>query len=167
MFVQLKNIMIYLFTAVLTIILFIIDQEKTIKGVKLGIKKIRKNSPVFLNMIILVAFSLYFISDDLIIKYLGEGSGFIGMIIASFFGSITFMPGFVAFPLAGILIEKGVSYSVIAAFSTTLMMVGIITYPVEKEFFGVKITLIRNILSLLIAVIVSISIGFFYGELIL
>jgi uncharacterized membrane protein YraQ (UPF0718 family) len=159
--------MIYLFTGVLTIILFIIDQEKTTKGVKLGIKKIRKNSPVFLNMIILVAFSLYFISDDLIIKYLGEGSGFIGMGIASFFGSITFMPGFVAFPLAGILIEKGVSYSVIAAFSTTLMMVGIITYPVEKEFFGVKITLIRNILSLLIAVIVSISIGFFYRELVL
>ncbi|MFW6281763.1 MAG: permease [bacterium] len=159
--------MIYIFTAILTVILFIIDQEKTRKGVKLGIKKIRKNSPVFLNMIILVAFSLYFISDDLIIKYLGEGSGFIGMGIAVFFGSITFMPGFIAFPLAGILLEKGVSYTAVAAFSTTLMMVGIITYPVEKEFFGVKITLVRNIISFIIAIIVSISIGFFYGELVL
>lgn len=158
--------MIYLFTAVLSLVLFIIDREKTLKGLKLGLKKIRKNSPVFLNMIILVALSLYFISDDLILKYLGEGSGAVGIGLASFFGSITFMPGFVAFPLAGILLEKGVSYTVIAAFSTTLMMVGILTYPVEREFFGRKITIIRNTFSLIIAIIVSVAVGLFYGELI-
>lgn len=158
--------MIYLFTFILTAILFFIDKEKTIKGVKIGFKKIRKNSPVFLNLIILVAISLYFISDDLILRYLGEGSGLIGIGLASFFGSIAFMPGFVAFPLAGILLSKGVNYIVIAAFTTTLMMVGIVTYPVEKDFFGLKITIIRNIFGLVIALIVSLIIGLSYGELI-
>jgi len=157
--------MIYYFTAALTAILFMIDREKTIKGLKLGLKKIRKNSPVFLNMIILVALSLYFVSDELILRYLGDGSGAIGVALAGGLGSIAFMPGFVAFPLAGILLEKGVSYTVIAAFTTTLMMVGIVTYPVEKDFFGIKITFIRNLLSLIMAVIVSIAIGLFYGEL--
>nr|WP_244152048.1 permease [Halanaerobium congolense] len=142
-----------------------IDKEKTIKGLKLGLKKIRKNSPVFLNMIILVALSLYFVSDELILRFLGDGSGAIGVAIAGGLGSVAFMPGFVAFPLAGILLEKGVSYTVIAAFTTTLMMVGIVTYPVEKDFFGLKITVIRNIISLVMAVIVSIVIGLFYGEL--
>lgn len=158
--------MIYLFTGILTAILFIIDREKTIKGLKIGLKKIRKNSPVFLNLIILVAISLYFISDDLILRYLGEGSGLVGISLASFFGSIAFMPGFVAFPLAGILLSKGVNYIVIAAFTTTLMMVGIVTYPVEKDFFGLKITVIRNIFGLIIALIVSLIIGLSYGELI-
>ena len=158
--------MIYLFTLILTAILFIIDKEKTIKGLKIGLKKIRKNSPVFLNLIILVAISLYFISDDLILRYLGEGSGLIGISLASLFGSIAFMPGFVAFPLAGILLSKGVNYIVIAAFTTTLMMVGIVTYPVEKDFFGLKITVIRNIFGLIIALIVSFIIGLSYGELI-
>lgn len=157
--------MIYYFTATLTLILFIIDQEKTIKGLKIGLKKIRKNSPVFLNMIILVALSLYFVSDELILRFLGDGSGAIGVALAGSLGSIAFMPGFVAFPLAGILLEKGVSYTVIAAFTTTLMMVGIVTYPIEKDFFGLKITVIRNIISLIMAVIVSIVIGIFYGEL--
>lgn len=157
--------MIYYITAALTLILFIIDQEKTIKGLKIGLKKIRKNSPVFLNMIILVALSLYFVSDELILRFLGDGSGAIGVALAGSLGSIAFMPGFVAFPLAGILLEKGVSYTVIAAFTTTLMMVGIVTYPIEKEFFGLKITVIRNIISLMMAVIVSIVIGIFYGEL--
>ena len=158
--------MIYLFTLILTAILFIVDKEKTIKGLKIGLKKIRKNSPVFLNLIILVAISLYFISDDLILRYLGEGSGLVGIGLASLFGSIAFMPGFVAFPLAGILLSKGVNYIVIAAFTTTLMMVGIVTYPVEKDFFGLKITVIRNIFGLIIALIVSFIIGLSYGELI-
>ena len=158
--------MIYLFTFILTAILFFIDKEKTIRGLKIGLKKIRKNSPVFLNLIILVAISLYFISDDLILRYLGEGSGLIGIGLASFLGSIAFMPGFVAFPLAGILLSKGVNYIVIAAFTTTLMMVGIVTYPVEKDFFGIKITIIRNIFGLIIALIVSLIIGLSYGELI-
>jgi uncharacterized membrane protein YraQ (UPF0718 family) len=157
--------MINYFTALLTTILFIIDREKTVRGLKIGFKKIRKNLPVFLNMIILVAFSLYFVSDDLILRFLGEGSGAAGVALAGGLGSIAFMPGFVAFPLAGILLEKGVSYTVIAAFTTTLMMVGIVTYPVEKDFFGLKITVIRNTLSLIMAIIVSIVIGLFYGEL--
>src|SRR6056297_143530 len=158
--------MIYYFTAVLTAILFFIDRKKTVKGLKIGLKKIRKNSPVFLNMIILVAFSLYFISDDLILRFLGDGSGAVGVALAGGLGSLAFMPGFVAFPLAGILLEKGVSYTVIAAFTTTLMMVGIVTYPIEKDFFGLKITIIRNIFGLIIALIVSFIIGLSYGELI-
>ncbi|PUU95162.1 hypothetical protein [Halanaerobium sp.] len=157
--------MIYYFTAALTAILFIIDREKTIRCLKIGLKKIRKNSPVFLNMIILVAFSLYFVSDELILKFLGDGSGAVGVALAGGLGSLAFMPGFVAFPLAGILLEKGVSYTVIAAFTTTLMMVGLVTYPVEKDFFGLKITVIRNLISLVMAIIVSIAIGLFYGEL--
>src|SRR6056297_1656015 len=158
--------MIYYFTAALTAVLFILGRKKTIKGLKIGIKKIQKNSPIFLNMIILVAFSLYFVSDELILRYLGDGSGAAGVAIAGSLGSIAFIPGFVAFPLAGILLEKGVSYTVIAAFTTTLMMVGIVTYPIEKDFFGLKITIIRNIISLIMAIIVSIIIGLFYGELI-
>ena len=101
----------------------------------------------------------------MISDYLGNNDKFIGVILASFFGSITLMPGFIAFPLCGILLKKGVSYMVLSAFTTTLMMVGILTYPVEKEYFGVKVTIIRNAISFFIAIIVALSIGFFFGEL--
>ncbi|SJZ71269.1 conserved protein, permease-related protein [Selenihalanaerobacter shriftii] len=159
--------MVYGLTLILIIILFIKDKEKTIAGIKKGIKKLNKNLPVFLNMIILVAISLYFVSDELIVKYLGQGSGWLGVLLASLLGSISLMPGFIAFPLSGLLLNKGVSYTVIAVFTTTLMMVGILTYPVEKEFFGVKVTIIRNVLSLLIALIVALFIGIFYGEVVI
>lgn len=156
--------MLYALTLVLIIILYMKDSSKTITGIKRGIKKLTKNLPAFLNMMILVAISLYFVSDEVLVTYLGQGSGISGLFLASFLGSITLMPGFIAFPLSGLLLEKGVSYTVIALFTTTLMMVGVLTYPVEKEFFGGKVTIIRNSLSLLIALIVSLLVGFFYGE---
>jgi hypothetical protein len=42
------------------------------------------------------------------------------------------MPGFIAYPLAGVLVNKGVPYMVVASFETTLMMAGILTCPVKK-----------------------------------
>jgi len=78
---------------------------------------------------------------------------------------VTLVPGFVAFPLCGILLKEGVSYTVLSAFTTTLMMVGIITYPLEKEYFGRKVTIIRNVVSFFIAVIVAVITGVFFGEI--
>jgi len=72
--------------------------------------------------------------------------------------------GFIAYPLAGILIEKGVSYMVVAAFITTLMLVGIATYPVEKEYFGSKATIWRNVAGFIIAAIIAVFTGILYGE---
>jgi len=53
---------------------------------------------------------------------------------------------------------------VLAAFTTTLMMVGVLTYPIEKEYFGIKVTIIRNTISFFIALVVAVIIGIFFGE---
>ncbi len=53
---------------------------------------------------------------------------------------------------------------VLSAFTTTLMMVGVLTYPIEKEYFGMKVTVIRNVISFFIAIIVALVIGIFFGE---
>ena len=158
--------MIYIFTGILLIILFLIDSEKTKKSIKIGFKNLFKQLPVFLFMSILVSVSLYFISDDLISKYLGSENQYFGMILASILGSISLIPGFIAFPLAGILLKKGVTYMVISTFTNTLMMVGIVSFPVEKKYFGVKIAIIRNIIGLIISICVSLIIGLVYKELI-
>jgi len=145
------------------IVLMIVDFKKTMKGIKKGIKKITKNAPIFINMIIFVSISLYFVSDALILRYLGDANLIQSVALALGIGSITFMPGFVVFPLAGLLLEKGVSYIVLAAFTTSMMMVGVITFQIEKEYFGIKLTIIRNLMGLFIAIIVSVVIGIVLG----
>ena len=156
---------LYSITGLALLISFIGNKEKTLRAVKIAFKKLVKILPAFLTMLILVSIVLFFVPDKIISNYIGNNDKFMGVILASLFGSITLMPGFIAFPLCGLLLKKGVGYMVLSAFSTTLMMVGILTYPVEIEYFGVKVTIIRNVISFFIALIVALSIGCFFGEL--
>jgi len=157
----------YAITGLILLISFIINKQKTIKAIKISFIKFKKIFPVFITMLTLVSVILFLFPDKVISNYLNNYSKFISVLLASFIGSITLMPGFVAFPLSGILLTKGVPYMVLSAFTTTLMMVGIITFPLEKEYFGVKVTVIRNIISFFIALIVAIITGIFFGEIFL
>ncbi len=144
---------------------FITDRNKTYKAIKIAFKKFMKILPAFASMLVLVSIILGLVPDTLILHYLGKSNMSQGVLMASFFGSITLMPGFIAYPLCGILLKKGVTYTVISAFTTTLMMVGFVTFPIEKRYFGIRVAIIRNVLSLLIAIIVAILTGIFFGEI--
>ncbi len=156
---------LYFLTALALLISFIASREKTFSALKIAFKKLVKILPAFVTMLIFVSIILFFIPDKIISNYLGSNGKFVGVILASFFGSITIMPGFIAYPLCGILLKKGVSYMVLSAFTTTLMMVGVLTYPIEKEYFGAKVTIIRNVMSFFIALVVALVTGFFFNEL--
>ena len=155
----------YTITGLMLIISFIINKQKTLKAIKIATIKFKNIFPTFITMLIFVSIILFLFPDEVISNYLGNSSKFISVLLASFIGSITLMPGFVAFPLSGILLTKGVPYMVLSAFTTTLMMVGIITFPLEKEYFGVKVTVIRNTISFFIALIVAVITGILFGEI--
>lgn len=158
---------LYLFSIAIIILSFLKSKEKTFEGFKVAWKKFKKILPSFTKMLIAISIILYLIPGSVISKYLGGSSLFTGTFLGSIFGSITILPGFVAFPLSSVLVDKGVSYTAVASFTTTLMLVGIITFPVEKEYFGWKLSLTRNIVSYIICIIISIAVGIFYGELII
>ena len=157
--------MYYLYIILLAVLISLIaDREKTLMAVKIAVKRFINVLPAFLTMLILVSVVLFLIPDKTISSYLGNNNKFIGVILASFFGSITLMPGFIALPLCGILLKKGVPYMVLSAFTTTLMMVGVLTYPIEKEYFGIKVTVIRNVISFFVALTVALMTGILFGE---
>lgn len=160
-------ILLYIATGVLFMLSLIYDRRKTLNAMKIALKKFITILPAFLIMLILISLMLTLVPDSVISRYLTHYNRGISVIIASVIGSITFMPGFITFPLCGILLEKGVSYMVLSAFTTTLMMVGILTFPIEREYFGVKITIIRNTLSFITAIIVAVLTGIFFGEILL
>ncbi|MCK5128576.1 MAG: permease [Clostridiales bacterium] len=142
----------------------IINKQKTIKALKTAWNLFVKILPLLIVTLILVSVVLYFLPDYVIAKYLGTSDVFVGVIIASVVGAISLLPGFITFPLSGLLLSQGVSYTVLAAFTTSLMMVGVVTFPLEKKYFGTKLAIVRNLVSFAIAIIVSIGIGIIYGE---
>ena len=156
---------LYLLTAAALIVSFISHRGKTIQALKISLKKFLNIVPAFILMLILISITLYFVSDQLISEYLGHQNSVMAFLFAALFGSITIIPGFIAFPLSGILLSKGVPYMILSAFTGTLMIVGVLTYPVEKTYFGARVTIVRNVISLLIAVAVALVTGLFFGEL--
>jgi uncharacterized membrane protein YraQ (UPF0718 family) len=149
----------YGLTIVLLILSYIKDRKKTKMALKKAWKAFENILPEFLVVILLVGFLLAVLNAEAISKIIGSESGWYGTIIAAVIGSITLIPGFVAFPTAALLLENGAGYMQIAAFVSTLMMVGIITLPVEIKYFGKKVSVIRNVLALLFSFIVAFIIG--------
>ncbi|MBP1755621.1 MAG: putative permease [Firmicutes bacterium] len=144
---------------ILLILSFIKDKKKTKMALKKAWKAFENILPEFLVVILLVGLLLAFLNPQTISKIIGSESGWFGVMLAAMIGSVTLIPGFVAFPTAAILLENGAGYMQIAAFVSTLMMVGVITLPVEIKYFGKKISVLRNILAFFFSFIVALLIG--------
>jgi uncharacterized membrane protein YraQ (UPF0718 family) len=158
-------ISIYIITVFAVVVSLIADCGKTVKSLQVAGRKMLEITPAFLTMTILVSITLYLVPDETISRYLGHENKVLSLVIAYALGSITLMPGFIAFPLCGMLLEKGVSYMVLSGFSTTLMMVGVLTFPVERAYLGTKVAVLRNLIYLMIAVVVTLITGLCFGEL--
>lgn len=115
--------------------------------------------PTILSVTIIVSIVFYLVPEQKIALWFGDKSGIWGSISAALIGSISLIQGFIAYPMAGFLVQSGVGYPVIAIFITCLMMVGILTIPVEARYFGWKFAILRNTLSFIFALIVGLLIG--------
>lgn len=111
--------------------------------------------PEFLVVIMMVGVMLAVVNNDVISKVIGVDSGMMGVVLAALIGAITLIPGFIAFPTAALLLKGGAGIMQIAVLISTLMMVGIVTMPVEMKYFGKKLTLYRNGLAFLFSFLVA------------
>jgi len=141
------------------VISFSKDREKTEMALKKAWKAFENILPQFLAILIIIGLALAVLSPETITNLLGTRSGLWGVLAAAGIGSITLIPGFVAFPLATALLKNGAGYMQIAAFVSTLMMVGIVTLPLEIKTFGKRAAVIRNMAAFVFSIIAAIVIG--------
>jgi len=155
-----SNAVIYITVcAVLCLVSFVFDRKKTLAGLKKGWNMFRNILAPFLNILIMVSVLLYLIPPSVISRYLGPDSGIMGLGIAAVVGSITLIPGFISYPIAAGLIKQGASYTVVATFMTTLMMVGVVTLPLEIKYFGRRVAITRNLLNFVAAIFIGLVVG--------
>lgn len=156
-------ILIWILGAVFLILSMVKDREKTVNSLLAAWKFFRSMALPVLATLWAIGFLLIFLSPGLISRAIGANSGWQGIVLAALFGSIVLIQAFIAFPLAGSILRQGASVSAIAAFVTTLVMVGVITAPLEMKFFGKKFTFWRNFLSFIFALIIALIMGAILG----
>lgn len=153
------TIALWSITAVFLGISYYLKKKETIKGFNKAKKMISSMLPQILLILLIIGLILGIIPTETIQKVLGQNQTVISVIIASIFGSITIIPGFVAFPLVGSLVDQGANYAVAAAFLTTLTMVGVATFTLENKQFGMKFTIYRNLFSFGAAIVIALILG--------
>lgn len=136
------------------------DRERTAKALRMSYRSFVGLVPSLLGILGLVGLVMALTPPELLAD-LFKVHGLTGFALISLVGAIAIIPGPIAFPLAGSLLELGASPSALAAFITTLTMVGLVSVPMEIEYFGRRFTILRQVLSFILAV----SIGGLMGVL--
>ena len=123
------------------------DREKTRRAVLKGVKAFESILPQLTTVLLAVAAVLAVFNPEMVSRFIGEQSGLFGVLAASVVGGIALIPGFVAFPAAAELLKNGAGTMQIAAFVSSLMMVGVVTLPMEVKYFGRRAAFTRNALA--------------------
>ena len=141
------------------VVSFARDRKKTKMALKKAWKSFENILPQFLAILVLIGLVLTLLSRETISLLLGSNSGVLGVLMAAFIGSITLIPGFVAFPLAAALFQSGAGVVQIAAFVSTLMMVGVVTLPLELKTFGLRAAILRNVSAFVFSLAAAFAMG--------
>lgn len=150
-----SSLLLYAFAFVLLTLSYKKSKQNTKKSLLKAWKALEGILPELLSIIMVIGILLAVLNPQMISTWIGGQSGWLGTIVSALIGSVTLIPGFIAFPTAAMLLQHGAGYMQIGAFISTLMMVGVITAPVEVKFFGKKLTLLRNIFAFFFSFIVA------------
>lgn len=149
-----KRYRVFLLLVVLNGILIAVWPEIGIKSLMITKTNLIDMLSVIPPIFILLGLLDVWVKRETMLKYMGEGSGLIGVLLAFFIGSAAAGPLYGAFPVAGVLLKKGSKLSnvfiMMGAWSTTKIPLLLF----EASAMGVKFTVIRFLLDIVgIAVI--------------
>ena len=135
------------------------DRSKTKQSLKKAWKAFENILPAFIAILLLIGEMMALISPEMVSAVLGENTGMGGMLAAAVIGSIVLIPGFIIFPLAKTILVMGAGLQQVAVFISALMMVSVVTAPLEAQLLSRKVMLWRNGLSLVFSFFVAYILG--------
>ncbi len=144
----LKRYKVFVSLLILNIAVLFINPDIGHKSVQISLKNTIEMLSIIPPIFILLGLLDVWVKRETMVKYMGEKSGLIGVLIAFFLGSAAAGPLYAAFPVAGILLKKGSRLSnvfiMIGAWSTTKIPLLLF----EASSMGLKFTIIRFIADL-------------------
>jgi len=157
------TMLLYGSAAVLLFLSWRRSREKTRAALKKAWKSCLGVLPLFFAILLCMGLLLSFVDESTMRQALGQESGMTGIILSGIIGSVTLIPAFAAYPAAAELLRVTGGYAQITMLITSLMMVGIVTLPMESRFFGIRAALWRNGLGLVYSFALAVFIGAVFG----
>ncbi len=139
---------------------WLLDRARTRAALGIAARSLVGLVPRILGLVALVGLALALVPPELLRRVFAV-RGVAGFALVSAIGAVVTMPGPIAFPLVGSLARLGADPAALAAFVTTLTMVGVVTAPMEIAAFGRRFTLLRQGFSFVTALAIGLLMGVF------
>lgn len=153
-----KTVKRYLFFLVMfigTLILLLVNPSLGTKAFVLTWESILGMLGVLPPIFILIGLLDVWVKKETMVKYMGEGSGIVGILLGFFLGSAAAGPLYAAFPVAGVFLNKGSRLSnvfiIVGAWAS--MKIPLLLFEVSS--MGLKFTLIRLAMDIVGVLIIA------------
>lgn len=107
--------------------------------------------PVF----VLLGLMDVWVPKEKMIKYMGDGSNFIGILLAFIMGAFAAGPLYAAFPIGAMLLRKGASIKNVMIFTGTWAACKVPMLLIEVSSLGAKFTIVRLVVEIIGIVLVA------------
>lgn len=112
--------------------------------------------PILLGVILLLGLFKTYVSVRTISSVF-TGALFRDTIVGSVIGSISAGNPITSYIIGGELLKEGISLFAVTAFIVTWVTIGIVQFPAEAAILGKRFAFARNVLSFILAILVSIA----------
>ncbi len=112
--------------------------------------------PMLLSVIGLMGLFKTLVTPEMI-QSVFQGSVLSDTLIGTGVGAISVGQPFLSYAIGGELLDEGVSLYAVTAFILSFVTLGLIQLPLEWSLFGTRFTLLRNILSFIFALLISLA----------
>ena len=150
------NVVVYAVAMVLAVAAYLKGEERHILGVIEAIKTILLVLPTLIGAFLIAGYIRVLMPEQVVGEWLGEESGFKGVLIGYLAGTLTFGGPFISFPIAASLYHAGGGVGTLTTYITSwaLWGGGIIFY--EFTILGPRLFTIRIIASILFPLLASV-----------
>ncbi len=155
-----------LLASALTTIAYTKNPLLTLEGLKAGGKLFWDILPAMILAFVAAGMITKVLPRELLTRWMGEGSGFRGLIVASLAGSLTPGGPFIQFPIVAALLKSGAGIAPMMAYVSAWSLLGLNRFLVyEMPLLGWKHSVARMAASMIFPVIIGVLTRFVWIRL--
>lgn len=159
-----KRYYYFIFSLEILLVIYLFNSPVAIKTVQSATSSFLQMLSVLPPIMILLGLLDVWVPRETLMKYMGNDSGFTGVVIAMAIGSLAAGPMYAAFPFTAVLIKKGVKFSNVIIFMNAWCVTKISTLLFEISALGFKFTLARLIIDIPGVIIMGFLVHYLIGK---
>lgn len=159
-----KRYSFFIFVLSITISLFVIDNNIGFKAFNSAKSSFFQMLGVLPPIMLMLGLMDVWVPREILMKYMGNDSGFLGVFLAMLLGSLAAGPMYASFPFTAILMKKGVKFSNIVIFMNAWCVTKVSTLLFEISALGFKFTIIRLLIDIPGVILMGIIIEYIMSD---